>query len=146
MIVVDTTVLVYAVGQEHPLREPCRALVAALRDGSVRATTTPEVIQEFTHIRGRRRSLQDATALAGDFQQLLRPLMVVDDDDLRDGLALYASHDRLGTFDAVLAATTVRRGARALVSADQGFAEVDALPYVDPGEPGPWIRSLSSGR
>lgn len=27
MIVLDTTVLVYATGTEHPLREPCRRLV-----------------------------------------------------------------------------------------------------------------------
>ena len=47
MIVLDTTVLVYAVGAEHPLREPNRRLIDAIATGRVDATTTAEVIQEF---------------------------------------------------------------------------------------------------
>jgi predicted nucleic acid-binding protein len=35
LIVLDTTVLVYAKGQDHPLREPCRALVEAIAAGNV---------------------------------------------------------------------------------------------------------------
>ena len=27
MIILDTGVLIYAVGEEHPLREPCRRLI-----------------------------------------------------------------------------------------------------------------------
>lgn len=138
MIVVDTTVLVYAVGQDHPLREPCRALVAALRDGLVRATTTPEVIREFAHVRSRRRSRQDAAELSEQFAALLRPLMVVDEADLRRGLSIFSADARLGASDAVLvlAAAAMHRDARASVSAGQAFAAVDGLAHVDLGEPG----------
>ena len=131
MIVLDTTVLVYAVGEDHPLRQPCRELVAALRDRRVRATTTPEVIQEFAHVRSRHGRL-DAGDLANDFARLMAPLIVVGEDDLRAGLSLFAEHDRLEAFDAVLAAAGLRRGAVALVSADRAFAAVGQLPYVDP--------------
>ena len=44
MIVLDTTVLVYAVGDAHALRDPARALLAAAAEGGLRATTTPEAI------------------------------------------------------------------------------------------------------
>jgi len=60
MIVVDTTVLVYAVGTDHPLREPCQRLIRAIADGTILATTTIEVVQEFTHVRARRRDRKDA--------------------------------------------------------------------------------------
>lgn len=63
MIVLDTTVLVYAKGAEHPLRDPCRDLVAAIADERIAATTTAEVIQEFVHVRARRRDRSDAAAL-----------------------------------------------------------------------------------
>lgn len=132
MIVVDTTVLVYAVGIDHPLRDPCRDLVAAIGDGRARATTTPEVVQEFAHVRSRRRGHSDAAALAEDFARLLSPLMVVDEDDLHDGLSLFGEHDGLGAFDAVLAAASMRRGADALVSADRAFGEIPHLAYVAP--------------
>lgn len=41
MIVLDTTVLVYATGAEHPLRAPCRLLIDMIAQGKVEATTTP---------------------------------------------------------------------------------------------------------
>lgn len=53
MILLDTTVLVYAVAFEHALREPCRALISAIGDGRIAATTTVEVLQESTHVRAR---------------------------------------------------------------------------------------------
>ena len=67
MIVLDTTVLVYAVGVDHPLREPCQQLIRAIADGTILATTTTEVIQEFTHVRARRRDRKDAAELARDY-------------------------------------------------------------------------------
>src|SRR6476646_11029825 len=50
MIVLDTTVLVYAKGSEHPLRAPCRELIEAVAGGSIEATTSVEAIQEFVHV------------------------------------------------------------------------------------------------
>jgi uncharacterized protein len=132
MILVDTTVLVYAVGNAHPLRRPCRRLVEAVRDAQVRATTTAAVIQEFAHVRSRRRSRDDAADLASDFARLLAPLVVIDEEDLRAGLRLFRDHERIGAFDAVLAAAGLRREVTALVSADRAFAGVDDLPYLDP--------------
>lgn len=131
MIVLDTTVLVYAVGSEHLFRGPCRDLVAAIAGGRVRATTTVEVLQEFTHVRARRRGRKDAAALARDYLDVLSPLVVVGEDDFQEGLRLYARSDRLGAFDAVLAATAGRANAVAIVSADAAFAEAE-LPHVVP--------------
>jgi uncharacterized protein len=135
VIVLDTTVLVYAVGSDHPLRAPCRELVAAMRDGRLRATTTPEVIQEFAQVRSRRRPRADAVSLAVDFAHLLAPLLIVDQDDLHAGLEHFAEQDGLGAFDAVLAAAAMRRGAQALVSADAAFGCLTGLRHLDPATP-----------
>lgn len=135
MIVVDTTVLTYAVGREHPLREPSRRLVEAVRMGRVHATTTVEVIQEFAHIRSRRHPRREAVALSRDYTELLAPLLVVERDQLESGLALFERHAALGAFDAVLAATALANDAEALVSADSGFAAVPRLSHVAPGTP-----------
>jgi predicted nucleic acid-binding protein len=136
VIVLDTTVLVYAVGADHPLRDPCRRLVAAIADGRIEASTTVEVIQEFAHVRARRRGREDAAALARDYVELLSPLVEVGRDDLLRGLDLFAVQDRLGAFDAVLAAATIAGGATALVSADRGFAAVPELTHAVPDAAG----------
>lgn len=130
MIVVDTTVLVYAVGAQHPLREPCRTLIGAIAAGRLSATTTVEVLQEFAHIRARRRDREDAARLARDYRDVLAPLLVVGEDDLQEGLRLYTRTDRLGAFDAVLAAAAGRAGAAAIVSADSAFAEAGITRVV----------------
>lgn len=120
-------------GDTHALREPCRRLVDAVRSGRVEATTTPEVIQEFAHIRARRRGRADAATLARHYADLLSPLVICEREDLERGLRLFEAHAELGAFDAVLAATALGDEATAFVSADGGFAVVPGLRHVAPG-------------
>jgi uncharacterized protein len=136
VIVLDTTVLVYAKGATHPLRDPCRRLIAAIASGAIQATTTVEAIQEFVHVRARRRGRADAVALAGDYAELLSPLLSVGAEDLRRGLSMFEHAEQLGAFDAVLAAAALGANADALVSADAAFSTVSALPHVVPDEQG----------
>jgi uncharacterized protein len=132
MIVLDTTVLAYAVGTDHPLRAPCRQLVSAIADGGIPATTTVEVIQEFTHVRARRRNRKDAAQLARDYIELLSPLLIAEESDLREGLRLFEESTGIGAFDAVLAAAAHAAGAEALVSADAGFSAIGYIRHVIP--------------
>jgi predicted nucleic acid-binding protein len=134
VILLDTTVLVYAVGGGHPLAEPARRLISSVEAGRIRATTTPEVVEEFVHVRARRRPRSDAADLGRAFATLLSPLISPDEDDLRLGLELFRASESLGAFDGVLAATAVRRGADGLVSADAAFGGVAELRHLPLGE------------
>ena len=132
MILLDTTVLSYAVGATHQLREPCRRLLTAHAEGRVELTTTAEVVQEFAHVRARRRPRSDATALARRYRSAFSPL-TTEVADLDLGLTLYERYERLGAFDAVLAAVALNRDAEALVSADRAFRDVEhLLQWIDP--------------
>jgi len=143
MIVLDTTVLVYAKGTDHPLRDPCRELIASISDGRIDATTTPEVIQEFVHVRARRRERTDAARLGRDYAELLSPLLSVTFESLQRGMVLFETTPRLGAFDAVLAAASAAAGATALVSADSAFADLPGIPHVVPDAAG--VTSLLNG-
>ena len=135
MILLDTTVLVYAVGADHSLRIPCRDVIEAIGRGDLAATTTVEVIQEFAHVRARRRSRANARSTARNFIDLLSPLVEPGADDLIAGLDLFDRHDSIGAFDAVLAATVMRRDElTGLMSADRAFATIDGLHLVDPAD------------
>lgn len=131
MIVLDTTVLVYAVGDDHELREPARAIIGAVEAGAVRATTTVEAIQELVHVRARRRGRADAAGLGRAYATLLSPLLQPSEKDLVAGLRLFEREEALGAFDAVLAASAIAAGADALVSADRSFGGVRGLVWVD---------------
>ena len=99
VILLDTTVLVYAVGEAHPLAESAR-----------------------------RRTRQDATTLARAFSTLLSPLQLVGPQHLEAGLSLWAATPALGAFDSVLAALALSLDAE-LVSADRAFADVPGLRW-----------------
>jgi predicted nucleic acid-binding protein len=131
VIILDTTVLAYAVGEDHPLREPCRRLLAAHANGTIVATTTVEVLQEFAHIRSSRRTREDAVGLTRLYAAAFDPI-VTTTADLDAGLSLFERHPELGAFDAVLAAVAIARGADGLVSADRAFAGVPGLAWIDP--------------
>lgn len=134
MIVLDTTILAYAVGEVHPLREPCRRLLSAHADERIEATTTVEVIQEFAHIRARRRTRPDAVHVARRYAAAFNLLMTTP-EDLDRGPGLFERHPALGALDAVLAAVAIHRSAQALVSADRAFATVSGLIWMDPASP-----------
>jgi predicted nucleic acid-binding protein len=116
-------------------------LVAAIADGRLAATTTVEVIQEFAHVRARRRGRTEAIGLANDYVELFAPLLEVTVEELRAGLALFERTVGLGAFDAVLAAAAIG-STGVLVSADIAFAGVGGLSHVVPDASG--VRSLVS--
>jgi len=136
VIVLDTTVLVYAVGDKHEFREPSREVIEAVRVGHVEATTTVEVIQEFAHVRARRRGRADAAELARAYLDLLAPLIVPTERDLVEGLRLFERIPQLGSFDAVLAASARNVDAAAILSADTAYASVPQLAHVVPDASG----------
>jgi uncharacterized protein len=145
VILLDTTVLVYAVGDDHGLREPARAVLRAVAERRLQATTTVEVIQEFLHVRARRRSRADAIAGAAAYMTLLSPLLTIDEAMLTRALALFGAHGRIGAFDAVLAAATMAQPDASLISADRAFAEVTGLVCHDLAAP-ELIGALGIGR
>jgi uncharacterized protein len=116
------------------LREPCRRLLQVHGDGRIEATTTIEVIQEFVHVRARRRSRPDAVSVARNCMATFA-LLVTRAEDLDVGLALFEQQPALGAFDSVLAAVALNQRVEALVSADRAFGEVPDLRWVDPTTP-----------
>ena len=67
---------------------------------------------------------------------MLSPLLSPTVEDLSAGLALFRGSEALGAFDAVLAASAIRTGISAIVSADSGFAGLAEIAYVVPDRAG----------
>ena len=134
MILVDTTCLVYAVGDDHARRASARALIDAALRGSITARTTSQVIMEFAHVRGHRRNRQDAASLARDFSDLLGPLEPTTAPDVSTAVTLWQDNPQIGTFDALLLAVAVRTGVEAIVSEDVGLARVGVVPVLTAAE------------
>jgi len=133
VILLDTNVLVYALGTEHPLRDTSRRAVEAAV--TVRVTTALVVIQEFLHVFGLARPRRIAADAARSYATAFEPLLAPDADDLGLAVELYERHARLEASDALLAATALNREVGALVTADRAFADVPGLRVFDPRAP-----------
>ncbi|MEX2619915.1 MAG: type II toxin-antitoxin system VapC family toxin [Egibacteraceae bacterium] len=131
---IDSAVFVYAVGTDHPYREPCRRLVEALGQDALQGEASVEAVQELLHQRVRRTGDRaGATRLARCVAGLC-PLHDVTVADLRTALELFARHDRLQARDAIHAATAVNRGIPVIISPDRDFDGLAHLQRVDPVE------------
>ncbi len=131
-VVLDTAVFVYAVGGEHPYREPCRSIVDRARLRFLSAVVSADLLQEFVHHRARRTGDRaDAVRQAGEILSFCRVLDVTL-AVARNALDLFATHERLHARDAVFAAVALERDIGHILSPDRAFDVVPGLVRVDP--------------
>ena len=61
---IDTAVIMYAAGAEHPLRDPSRQILSRIGDGTLDGSISVEVIQEIDPFREREKiTLGDGVSL-----------------------------------------------------------------------------------
>jgi predicted nucleic acid-binding protein len=130
----DTSVFIYALGGEHPYRDPCRAIMSYGGQGLLAAEASVELIHEFVYVRCRQGVTRgEAVADARDIADTSR-LHVVESSDMDRALDLWNAHERLEVRDAIFAAQALNRGIDALLSPDRGFDEVSGLERIDPAD------------
>lgn len=130
----DTGVFIYALGGEHPYREPCRAILREIKSGRIASEASVELIHEFAHVRCRRgipraAAAEDALDIAGASR-----LHTVTSSDIEHALELWREHERLDMRDAIFAAQALNRGIDAILSPDRGFDEISGLERIDPAD------------
>lgn len=130
MIFVDSSIPMYLVGAEHPLKHSSRRLLERSITGGDRLVTDVEVIQEILH---RYTAIRRRDAIEPCIQALLG---VVDEvypveleDVLRAQLLLEADSSRSAR-DALHLAVMGRKGVARILSFDRGFEGVSGLERI----------------
>lgn len=130
---IDANVFLYALGAEHPYREPCRGLLARLARGEIDGEISVEILQEVVHVL-RRRSQSSATDRARTIISSGMTLHGFEPADLTLALTLLDEHPGLGARDAVHAATALNRELELIVSTDRAFDRIPGLERIDPAD------------
>ena len=131
----DTAIFLYAVGDDHPYRNPCRRLVSLASEGKLRGEASVELLQEFVHVRWRSRGHREqAVREAADIAAVLFALHDLTQADLRLALSLFGRTEGLSMRDAIHAGTALNRGVELIVSPDGHFDEVPGLTRIDPAD------------
>lgn len=141
----DTAVFLYAVGSEHPYREPCREILKLVEEGVLAGDASVELIQEFAHVRLRRtRDLARTVRQAHSVGRVCR----VHDFRHRDlvlALEVWSRYAMDDLRDAVFVATALNRGIDVILSPDRDFDVVEEIERIDPADPAA-VATLTSQR
>ena len=125
MTCVDTNVIMYAVGREHPLRKSARRFFEDAIDRSeIRLCTSAEVLQELMHayLPSARLSTLDAAMRLAD--STTDEIWSVDKEDVTLARELAARHPELSARDLLHLASCRRRGVTQAKTFDRALASV----------------------
>ena len=131
---IDTAVLMYASGAEHPLRAPCRRVMLAIGSGELAAVTSVEVVQELLHRFIAIRRVEIGRQLASDAMDTFAPVLPISHALMRRVPDLAARYPSLSARDLVHVATCVHEGITEIVSPDRAFDQVAEVRRLDPVE------------
>ena len=131
-VFIDTAVLIYAAGAEHPLRSPCARIVADIREGELEATTSVGVAQELMHRYLSIGRPEAARTMATDALDLFAPILPITPAIMRRVPDLAARYPHLQVRDLVHVATCIHEGITEILSPDQGFDGVAEIRRIDP--------------
>ncbi len=130
----DTGVFVYAVGADHPYREPCREILRRARSGDLRGEASTDLLQELAHQRFRRTGDRHQSVSTARAAASLCRLHELRPEDVLQGLELYRAHEGLTARDAVFAAVALGREIGAILATDRAFDLVPGLERIDPAD------------
>ena len=132
---IDANVPIYAAGREHPYREPCIRVLAAVNDNPEAFVTDAEVFQEIMHyyLRTERRDAGQVVveSFAAMMQGRVSPVTI---DDVLAAGHLAKEHRGLSSRDLLHLAVMYRLGVTRVITADTDFDRVPGIIRVDPAD------------
>lgn len=131
-VFIDSAVLMYAAGAQHPLREPCRDVLRRARSGALSAVTSAEVVQEILHRFTGSARHGDGVRLARATLGMFRPVLSVDHAVLRRTCDLAGDHPGARARDLVHVATCLIHEIEAIVSPDIDFDAIGEMRRIAP--------------
>jgi predicted nucleic acid-binding protein len=131
-VFIDTAIVMYAAGVDHPMRDPCRRIIDRISDRSIAGVTSTEVIQEILHRFLSIGRPEDGATLVERTQDLMAPVLPITHALMRRTPLLAQRYPGLSARDLVHVATCIHEGIGEIVTPDRGFDQVTELRRLDP--------------
>ena len=129
---IDTNIFIYSVGQDHPLKSQCAAVIRRIQSGEFGAILNTEIIQEVLYRYQSINQLQLGIRLAREAMALSSKIIPVTERDLSLALELLESHPQIDTRDAFHAATMINNEIEEIISTDSHFDLIPGIHRIDP--------------
>lgn len=131
---IDTAVIMYAAGGEHPLRDSSRRILSRIGNGDLNGVISVEVIQEILHRFVSVRRPEVGRAQASEAMDFFAPVLPITHALMRRVPDLALKYPSLDARDLVHVATCIHEGITDIVSPDRGFDQVAELRRIDPAD------------
>jgi len=129
---IDANVFIYARGQPHPYRDPCRRLLADVRAGRQTANTDTEALQEVMYVYWYRRREDVGLQYLDRLLRLFQAPFSVDHAIMLGARLVLGTHPRLHPRDAIHASVVMQHGLEGIISTDRGYDDVAGVTRFDP--------------
>lgn len=127
---IDTNILMYAVGSEHPLKHPSLRLLERVSQGEISAVTDTEVFQEVAYRYWSQRKWPIAVQVLRDYQSLFDEIYPIEKQQLNLYYDLLSNHDFLSPRDAIHVAVMRSHQLTYIYTTDQGFQKIPGLDVL----------------
>jgi len=129
---VDANIPMYAVGAQHPLKQPCLTLLEAIAKDDLIAVTNVEVLQEILHRYTALGQRARAVEVAELFLRVVPQVLPVTLQDFRLAMELHGRHATIQARDSLHVAVMQQNGISRIISADRHFDSIPGITRLDP--------------
>ena len=134
MKLLDANVVIYALGRDHPYREPCRAIIKQLEERPHDYVVDTEMVQEILHVFSHKGDIKTGAEAVSRLLDLFPDVIPITGGEIGTATRLIGQPPQLSVRDAIHAAVVLEHGLEGIVSADRAFDDVPGLRRYDPTE------------
>ena len=132
MRLLDTNIVVYAVGRPHRYKQPCVRLLQDAADSTSDYGIDTELLQEVLYLYAARGERELGLSTCSDLLVMFPDPLPITRDEIALAHGLLARHASLLPRDAIHAAVVQTNHLEGIVSADKVFDEIGDLIRFDP--------------
>ncbi len=131
---IDANLIMYSLGGPHPLREPCKKILEAIKFNAFVPVTNTEVLQEVLY-----RYFSIKRSVLGEIAyqslvQLCAEIFPVTLHETDLALNLLKKYQTITSRDAIHAATMITNDIREIISTDPHFDLISEIRRIDPSK------------
>ena len=131
MRLIDTNIIVYAVGSVHPLKEASERILSDIAAGTLAANLDVETLQEVLHLYSSRGERRKGFRTIEHLLILFPNSFPIAREEIERARDLMMKHSFLGARDAIHAAVVQTHDLEGIITADKVFDRIKGLKRFD---------------
>ena len=132
MKLIDTNIIMYALGKTHPLKEPCREILQSVACGTIAADIDVEVLQELLYVYSSRGEREKGLKAIEEMLILFPTPFSIRKAEIEEAKDLMRKHVALTARDAIHCAVVINYNLEGIFSTDKDLDVVKSIHRFKP--------------